>query len=160
MKLDAQKITALSFALILLLVSGCGPKNQDAKKPNVDQGLDQMIEELQASKAPYKGNLNPEKAAEITNAVAKLSLSEIPTKDLSKDPKAMMEINERIRKKSDALYAQYGTSMGEVMRYISDLSPKDREIYNKKLTELFLADARQKTDRPSAPKAETPAPKK
>jgi len=56
----------------------------------------------------------------------------------------MMEINERIRQKSDALYAQYGTSMSDVMRYIGDLTPKDRELYNNKLTALFLQDSKRK----------------
>jgi hypothetical protein len=100
----------------------------------------------QVTPGVYKGNLTPEKAAEITNAVAKLSLAEIPTKDLPKDPKVMMEINERIRQKSETLYTRYGTTMGDVMRYISDLSPKDRDLYNNRLTELFLQDGKNRPD--------------
>lgn len=136
--------------LAVLLAAGCGRgKNADRSSgAEADLSAASAIKtgELpQVTPGVYQGDLNPAKAAEITNAVAKLSLAEIPTKDLPKDPKVMMEINERIRQKSDALYAQFGTTMGDVMRYISDLSPQDREVYNSKLTELFLQDAKKKT---------------
>lgn len=99
----------------------------------------------------YKGNLTPEKSAEITNAIARLQYEEVSTKDLPKDPKVLMQINERIRKKSDALYAQYGTTMTDVSRFIRDLSPKDRVRFNNRLTELFLAENRKReVSRPAA----------
>ncbi len=99
----------------------------------------------------YKGNLTPEKSAEITNAIARLQYEEVSTKDLPKDPKVLMQINERIRKKSDALYEQYGTTMTDVSRYIRDLSPKDRVRFNDRLTELFLAENRKReVSRPAA----------
>lgn len=110
------------------------------------ENINELIASLQTTKTPYTGNLTPEKAAEITNSVAKVSLAEIPSKDLPKDPKVMVEINDRIRQKSDAIYSQNGTTMGEVMRYISDLSPQDREKYNKKLTDLFLEDSKKRAE--------------
>jgi hypothetical protein len=124
---------------------------------NDDKAVKALLASIQDNKAPIKGNLSPDKAAEITNAVAKVSLAEIPSRDLPKDPKVMVEINDRIRQKSDAIYSQYGTTMGDVMRYISDLSPQEREKYNKKLTDLFLADSKKRAD---AVSAEKPAPKK
>lgn len=90
--------------------------------------------------------LSPETAADITNAVAKISLLEIPASDLPKEQKAMLEINDRIRKKSDAIYSSYDTTMAEVMRYISELGPQDRALYNKRLTDLFLADSKKRAE--------------
>jgi hypothetical protein len=125
------------------------PNGQAAPRTAIDQSVKEMIATLQATKVPYTGNLTPEKAAEITNSVAKVSLAEIPSKDLPKDPKVMVEINDRIRQKSDAVYSQYGTTMGDVMRYISDLAPQDREKYNKRLTDLFLEDSKKRAENAS-----------
>lgn len=119
---------------------------QGALSQGAEADLKSVIATLQPTKVAYKGNLTPDKAAEITNGVARISLNEIPPKDLPKDPKVMNEINTRIKQKSDALYSQYGTNMSEVMRYISSLTGKDREAYNKKLTDLFLEDSKRKAD--------------
>ncbi|NTV53495.1 MAG: hypothetical protein HGA76_10870 [Candidatus Firestonebacteria bacterium] len=152
-----------------LLAVGCSKKTNDnaaaldgkaakavaAVSRTDEKAIKELMATLQGPKAPIKGNLTPDKAAEITNAVAKVSLAEIPSRDLPKDPKVMVEINDRIRQKSDAIYSQYGTTMGDVMRYISDLSPQEREKYNKKLTDLFLEDSKKRAD--NAP-VEKPAP--
>jgi len=140
----AVLLVALSGVLVL---TGCGKPREKSAQPVAGSGEVKVVEIEKAAareKKPYQGNLTPEKAAEITNAVAKLSFAEIPSQELPKDPKVMLEINERIRKKIEGLYAQYGTSMKEVTNYVSDLSPKERELYNKKLTDLFLEEAGKK----------------
>jgi hypothetical protein len=167
-----MKTTQFIIVLSLMLgLTATGCANKKAEKTSgpqgtasapaaaaqpVDKSVQELIATLQATKVPYTGNLTPDKAAEITNAVAKVSLAEIPSRDLPKDPKVMIAINDRIRQKSDAIYAQFSTTMGEVMRYISDLSPQDREKYNKKLTDLFLEDSRKRADNAAK---ESPAPK-
>ncbi|MEW6516392.1 MAG: hypothetical protein AB1439_05740 [candidate division FCPU426 bacterium] len=150
---------------------GCGKKNQGAKSQSeVDAKLEEIVKGLQTEKQPYKGNLTPKKAAEITHEVSMQSLRDFPSgKDLPKDPKKLMEINEQIRANSEKIYGKYGTSMNEMMRYLSDLSPKDREIYNNRLTELFLEQSKKKygaqEGEPAAPAATpeataAPAPKR
>jgi hypothetical protein len=148
---------------------GCGKKGQGKAQSDVDAKLEELVKGLQTEKQPYKGNLTPKKAAEITHEVSMQSLRDFPSgKDLPKDPKKLMEINEQIRANSEKIYAKNGTSMNEMMRYLSDLSPKDREIYNNRLTELFLEQSRKKygtpenaqpaaQNAPAAPAA-TPAP--
>ena len=114
----------------------------EGRRPDVTEA--DAVPDAPPAREPYTGNLTPEKAAEITTAVAKLSLAEIPSKDLPKDPKVMMEINERIRAKSEELYKKYDTTMSDVARYVSDLSPKQREAYNRRLTELLLEESKKK----------------
>lgn len=151
---------------------GCGKKEQGAKtQSEVDAKLEEIVKGLQTEKQPYKGNLTPKKAAEITHEVSMQSLRDFPSgKDLPKDPKKLMEINEQIRANSEKIYSKNGTSMNEMMRYLSDLSPKDREVYNNRLTELFLEQSKKKYGSPetaqpaaqptSAAPAATPAPKR
>jgi hypothetical protein len=164
--------TILIFAVSGLLAGACAKNTAEkgaqpaagdkapaaAAAPRTDdKAVKELLATLQGPKAPIKGNLTPDKAAEITNAVAKVSLAEIPSRNLPKDPKVMVEINDRIRQKSDAIYSQYGTTMGDVMRYISDLAPQEREKYNKKLTDLFLEESKKRAE--SVPVVEKPAPK-
>lgn len=153
MKQNVLGLGAIAWALAgFLLAGGCSkPQSQTTSQTQTSEYASGELEIPAATKEPYRGNLTPEKAAEITNAVAKVSLSEIPTKDLPKDPNMMMEINKRIKEKSEAVYMQYGTTMSEVMRYISDLSPKDRELYNKRLTDLFLSENKRKYDAGKVP---------
>jgi hypothetical protein len=112
-------------------------------------------------KRVFPAFLTPEKAAEITNEIAKLSLSEIPNKDMSKDPNAMLSANEKIRLKSDEIYKKNGTTMEEVMSYIGDLTEQDREKYNQKLTQLFLESSKtlKGAEKPQAPAGNQPEPK-
>ncbi len=160
----------LLTAACLAGAAGCGKKSQGAKaQSDVDAKLEEIVKGLQTEKQPYKGNLTPKKAAEITHEVSMQSLKDFPSgKDLPKDPKKLMEINEQIRSNSEKIYSKNGTSMSEMMRYLSDLSPKDREVYNNRLTELFLEQSRKKygapegaqpaaQNTPAAPAA-TPAP--
>jgi len=174
-KFPTLRALLMLIARLGLLAGGCAKKNADktaqagsvqapaaaaanAAAPHTDEkAMKDLMASIQEPK-PIKGNLSPEKAAEITSAVAKVSLAEIPSRDLPKDPKVMVEINDRIRQKSDNVYSQYGTTMGDVMRYIRDLSPKDREQYNKRLTDLFLEDSKKRADSQAAEKP-APAPK-
>jgi hypothetical protein len=155
---------AVAGLLIASLVTGCGRTSGSSRSagPVATTGIlaahpgDYVA--VEGTPGVYSGNLNPEKAAEITNAIARLQYEEVSTKDLPKDPKVLMQINDRIRLKSTALYAQYGTTMGDVSRYIRDLSPKDRERFNNRLTELFLAENKKREDRRPIKAPVAPAP--
>lgn len=165
MKLQCSFLWRTSVVLIaaacLAGATGCGKKEGAKAQSEVDAKLEEIVKGLQAEKQPYKGNLTPKKAAEITHEVSMQSLRDFPSgKDLPKDPKKLMEINEQIRANSEKIYSKNGTSMNEMMRYLSDLSPKDREVYNNRLTELFLEQSRKKygsqdSTQPAAPN--TPA---
>lgn len=135
------KTISLSMAVAMALVpvlAGCGKKQTDPEA-EMNRKLQQIVAAMQATKVPTKSNLTPVLAAQITHEISVQSMAEFPkTQDLPKDPKDLAALNERIRQKNDQIYAKFGTTMGETMRFISDLSPKDREAYNEKLTQLFL----------------------
>lgn len=146
---------------------GCGKSTQAPAKTDadLDAKLAEVVKSLQKEKEPYKGNLTPKKAAQITHEVSVQSLKEFPTgKNLPKDPKKLLDLNEKIRAQSDKIYAKHGTTMGEMMRYLSDLTPKQREAYNNHLTELFLAESKKKYGgqdaKPKTAPAAEAAPKK
>jgi hypothetical protein len=123
---------------------------------------------MQATKVPTKSNLTPLLAAQITHEVSVQSMSEFPkSQELPKDPKELAALNERIRQKNELIYTKYSTTMGETMRFISDLSPKDREAYNEKLTQLFLDQSKKDAGapvgeqfEPAKPQGKAPAKKK
>ncbi|MCK5217933.1 hypothetical protein KAR10_00320 [bacterium] len=157
---------------LLVGMTGCGKKSKIEKsKIRWDAGLEAEVQkakdadlknimaEIELTKTPYKkGNLTPELAAEITHHVGRRSLHEIPVvKELPDDPKEIMALNKRIREKTDKIYAAHGTTQGNIMRYISDMSDAERERYDKKLTELFLETSRKKYNnkkpKEAAPKA-------
>jgi len=163
-----KSIGRISVVLITVSVLastiGCGKgktqKAKDKATSDMEAKLEEVVKSLEATKEPYRGNLTPEKAAEITHEVSAQSMAEFPSgKNLPKDPKKLMKLNERIRKKSEKIYAKHGTTMGEMMRYISSLSPKDREKYNNRLTELFLEQSRKKYGK-EKPAEQKPEPKK
>jgi len=148
-----------SISVVILTVAmmagtfGCGKlksgkgSTQDAPKTeaDIDAKLQEVVKKMDAAKKPYKGNLTPEKAAAITHEVSQQSMAEFPSgKNLPKDPKKLMALNEKIREKSEKIYAKHNTTMGEMMRYISGLAPKEREKYNNHLTELFLEQSKKK----------------
>ncbi len=119
----------------------------DAEVRNAKEAtLKDIMHELELTKTPYqKGKLTPELAAEITHQVGRRSLHEVPIeKEFPNDPKEIMALNKRIRERTGKIYAGYGTTQGNVMRYISDMSDAERESYDKKLTELFLEISRKK----------------
>lgn len=137
-------IMAGNFGCSKTQSSGVG---QDVPKTeaDIDAKLQEVVKKMDAAKEPYKGNLTPDKAAAITHEVSQQSMAEFPSgKNLPKDPKKLMALNEKIREKSEKIYSKNGTTMGEMMRYISGLSPKDREKYNNHLTELFLEQSKKK----------------
>jgi hypothetical protein len=154
-------VVAIAFGL-----TGCGRADRSGAKTQGGIGPGKTVETTtllpghegeavipEGTPGVYKGNLTPEKSAEITNAIARLQYEEVSTKDLPKDPKVLMQINERIRLKCETLYAQYGTTMIDVSRFIRDLSPKDKERFNNRLTELFLAENKKREDsRPNQPR--------
>lgn len=113
-----------------------------------DANLKDIMGEMELTRTPYeKGTLTPELAAKITHQVGRRSLHEIPVvKELPDDPKEIMVLNKRIKEKTDKIYAAHGTTQGNIMRYISDMSDAERERYDKKLTELFLETSRGKYD--------------
>lgn len=156
---NGWRIGIVLLVSLVIGVAGCGKKSKTEKsKIRWDAGLEAEVQkakdadlkdimaEIKLTKAPYeKGNLTPELAAEITHQVGRRSLHEIPVvKELPDDPKEIMALNKRIREKTDKIYAGYGTTQGNVMRYISDMSDAERERYDKKLTELFLKTSRKK----------------
>lgn len=139
---------------------GCGKSTQTPAKTDadLDAKLAKVVKSLQKEKEPYKGNLKPKKAAQITHEVSVQSLKAFPSgKNLPKGPKKLMALNEKIRAQSDKIYAKYGTTMGEMMRYLSDLTPKQREAYNNHLTELFLAESKKKYGGQEAQPEKAPA---
>jgi hypothetical protein len=148
---------------VLAGTMGCGKgktPEADAKgASDMEKKLEQVVKGLEENKEPYSGNLTAEKAAVITHEVSAQSMKEFPSgKNLPKDPKKLMALNERIRDKSEKIYTKHGTTMEEMMRYISGLSPKDREKYNNKLTELFLEQSKKKFGTPEEKKPEAAKP--
>ncbi|MCK5242516.1 hypothetical protein KAR34_08695 [bacterium] len=146
---------------VLAGTMGCGkwktPEVEDKGASDMEKKLEKVVKGLEEKKEPYKGSLTPEKAAAITHEVSAQSMKEFPSgRNLPKDPKKLMALNDRIRKKSEEIYAKHSTSMEEMMRYISGLSPKDREKYNNKLTELFLEQSKKKFSIPEEQKPEVP----
>lgn len=141
---------ALTFAL-----TGCGKKTLSTT--GTDANLQQVLQTLQATKEPYRGNLTPERAALINFEIAQSNLAEFqPGKELPKDPKEITAINDRLQKKNAEIYAKNGTSQNEMMRYLSDLTLKDRESYNQKLTDLFLASNKKRFASEPSVKVATP----
>lgn len=134
----------LGLAMVgIAAAPGCGRKQAESPKSVWDAKWQKMVNQLEGK--PAGTGFTPEKAAEITHAVSQVSLSELPSgKNLPKAGPELTELNNRIRSKAEKVYIQHGTTMSAVMQYLRDLSPKDRERYNRKLTELFLAEARKK----------------
>jgi hypothetical protein len=135
-------VLTLTATTLLLAVAGCGHKKD--KGETFESDVNQIVQKMEAAKKPYTGKLTPEKAAMITNEISVQSMKAFPADNtMPKDPKALMELNEKIRKKNEEIYAKHGTSMDEVTRYISSMNPKDREKYNKVLSDLFLEQSRK-----------------
>ncbi len=127
---------------LLLGAAGCSSKKD--KSATFESDVNHIVEKMEAAKKPYTGKLTPEKAAMITNEISVQSMKAFPADNtLPKNPKALMDLNEKIRKKNEEIYAKHGTSMDEVTRYISSMTPKDREKYNKVLSDLFLEQSRK-----------------
>ncbi|MBN1594355.1 hypothetical protein JW933_00365 [candidate division FCPU426 bacterium] len=156
------RVSVVILAMAVLAgTMGCGKgkktKLEGEGTSDMEKKLAEVVKSMEEKKEPYKGNLTPDKAALITHEVSAQSMAEFPTgKNLPKDPQKLISLNERIRKKSDQTYAKHGTTMEEMMRYISGLSPKDREKYNNKLTELFLEQSRKKYGSEGESKAPAP----
>lgn len=145
---------SLSFALAATLVFGtlgCTKKTEETKVDPFESDVNRIVQKLEAAKKPYTGKLTPKKVALITHEVSTQSMKAFPVgSEMPKDPKSLQALNEKIRKKNEEIYAKHETTMDEVSQFISSLSPKDREIYNKTLSELFLEQSRKRYDKDKA----------
>jgi hypothetical protein len=127
---------------------------------------------MQRKREPYKGSLNPEKAAMITHEVSMSNMKNFPKgADIPKDSAALSELNKQIRERTNEIYKKNGTDMQDMMHFISSMDENQRARYNKKLTELFMqrtqtanetapAAASSEKAQESAPVSPTPAKKK
>lgn len=140
------KIWAVSSVVFLgLMIGSAGCSSKKEKAAEIDDDMNQIINQLDTAQKPYTGKLTPKEAALITHEVSTQSMKAFPIgTDMPKDPKELLKLNEKIRVENEAIYKKHGTTMDEVTHYISQLTPKDREKYNKLLSELFLEQSRKK----------------
>ena len=145
MAINNFKLGIILGILFCIGLLGCDKLKQDNSQEKINAQMDEVIHKSEDIRDPYKGTLTPEKAAKVSHEISLLSIEEFsPEREIPEDPKVLSDINKQMSSKQQDIYSKYGTSEEDFSKYLTSLSPQDREKYHAKLTKMFLAHGTKK----------------